>query len=118
MSFAFIFSLSAQPAAMMGFSEAGAKIQAALEAKFDSYLKADNIDEWMKYMSARPPHVGSPYDKKVVDFMAEKFAVAGVFHLQLSELAYQINGVATGASLANTFPPPFSPHLLYNKAHP
>lgn len=73
MSFAFIFSLSAQPAAMMGFSEAGAKTQAALEAKFDSYLKTNNLDEWMKYMSARPHHVGSPYDKKVVDFMAEKF---------------------------------------------
>ena len=73
MSFAFIISLSAQPAAMMGFSEDGAKTQADLEAKFDSYLKADNLDEWMKYMSARPHHVGSPYDKKVVDFMAEKF---------------------------------------------
>ncbi|WP_157472218.1 hypothetical protein [Neolewinella persica] len=24
-------------------------------------------------MPARPHHVGSPYDKKVVDFMAEKF---------------------------------------------
>jgi len=57
----------------MGFSKESAKAQRAAEAKFDGYIKAGNLDEWMKYMSARPHHVGSPYDKKVVDFMAEKF---------------------------------------------
>lgn len=65
--------LSAQSADLMGFTAENAAAQRAAEAKFDGYIKAGNLDEWMKYMSARPHHVGSPYDKKVVDFMAEKF---------------------------------------------
>lgn len=65
--------LAAQTPSIMGFSEAGAKTQKDLESRLDSYLKAENLDTWMKYMTARPHHVGSPYDKKVVDYMAEKF---------------------------------------------
>ncbi len=64
---------AAQSAGLLGFSPTAAEEQRALEAKFDGYLKAGNLDEWMKYLSAEPHHVGSPYDKKVVDFMAEKF---------------------------------------------
>ncbi|MEZ5040388.1 MAG: M28 family metallopeptidase [Saprospiraceae bacterium] len=67
----------AQQTAIMGFSEAAAQKQAALETKFDTYLKPDNLDQWMKYMTERPHHVGSPYDKKVVDFIAEKFRAWG-----------------------------------------
>ncbi|MEQ9437725.1 MAG: transferrin receptor-like dimerization domain-containing protein [Cyclobacteriaceae bacterium] len=63
----------AQSDAIMGFSKESAARQLSMEADFDELLKADNLDEWMKYMSARPHHVGSPYDKKVVDFIAEKF---------------------------------------------
>lgn len=65
--------VTAQTASIMGFSDEGAKAQKELESKLDSYLKAENLDTWMKYMTARPHHVGSPYDKKVVDYMAEKF---------------------------------------------
>lgn len=65
--------LMAQNSSIMGFSEAAAKQQKEREALLDSYLKAENLDEWMKYMTARPHHVGSPYDKAVVDYIAEKF---------------------------------------------
>ncbi|PHN03412.1 transferrin receptor-like dimerization domain-containing protein [Flavilitoribacter nigricans] len=65
--------LSAQKSSIMGFSAQAAEQQKALEAKLDSYLNAENLDEWMKYMTARPHHVGSPYDKAVVDYMADKF---------------------------------------------
>jgi len=58
---------------VMGFSEDNAKTQLQLEADYDKLLNANNLDEWMKYMTARPHHVGSPYDKKVVDFVAAKF---------------------------------------------
>lgn len=58
---------------IMGFSDEGSKTQLQLEADYDKLLKANNLDEWMKYLSARPHHVGSPYDKKVVDFVAAKF---------------------------------------------
>lgn len=65
--------LQAQTPSVMGFSDEAAKKQKELEAKFDTYLKSGNLDEWMKYMTARPHHVGSPYDKKVVDYIADKF---------------------------------------------
>ena len=58
---------------LMGFTEAGAKEQHAIEARLDASVTPANLDEWMKYMTAHPHHVGSPYDKKVVDYMAEKF---------------------------------------------
>jgi N-acetylated-alpha-linked acidic dipeptidase len=57
----------------MGFSATGSEVQRDLETRFDREVRAANLDEWMRYMSAEPHHVGSPYDKKVVDFMAEKF---------------------------------------------
>lgn len=65
-------NLSAQ-SSIMGFSEENSKSQLKLEENYDKLLNANNLDEWMKYMSARPHHVGSPYDKKVVDFIASKF---------------------------------------------
>ncbi|MCX8211872.1 MAG: M28 family peptidase [Lewinella sp.] len=66
-------NLSAQSKDLMGFTPISAAEQRATEAKFDGYINPSNLDEWMKYMSARPHHVGSPYGKKVVDFMADKF---------------------------------------------
>jgi len=65
-------NLTAQ-SSIMGFSEENSKSQLKLEENYDKLLNANNLDEWMKYMSARPHHVGSPYDKKVVDFIAAKF---------------------------------------------
>jgi N-acetylated-alpha-linked acidic dipeptidase len=58
---------------VMGFADDTAKAQLKLEADYDKLLNANNLDEWMKYMTAEPHHVGSPYDKKVVDFVATKF---------------------------------------------
>jgi len=67
------YSVMAQSSPLMGFSEEGAVHQLSIEADFDQLLNAENLDEWMKYMSARPHHVGSEYDKIVVDFIAAKF---------------------------------------------
>ena len=69
-----IFSLSNVAAqSLMGFSDESSQVQLQLEADYDKLLNANNLDEWMKYLSAEPHHVGSPYDKKVVDFVAAKF---------------------------------------------
>ena len=65
--------LTAQDGSLLGFTEASAEQERQMEAALDERVTPANLDEWMKYMSARPHHVGSPYDKKVVDFMAEKF---------------------------------------------
>ena len=58
---------------IMGFTDEASKSQIQLEEDYDKLLTATNLDEWMKYLTARPHHVGSPYDKKVVDFVAAKF---------------------------------------------
>ncbi len=61
----------AQPA-LSGFSEEASSSQISMEKDFDQMLDASNLDNWMRYLSARPHHLGSPYDKKVVEFVAEK----------------------------------------------
>jgi N-acetylated-alpha-linked acidic dipeptidase len=58
---------------LMGFSTENSAKQKALEAKFDSLLKADNLRQWMKKLSARPHHVGSAYGKQNAEFMLSLF---------------------------------------------
>lgn len=65
--------VNAQQKPIMGFTEENAKEQLEKEATFDALLNANNLDKWMKYMTAKPHHVGSPYDKKVVDYIANNF---------------------------------------------
>ncbi|HEY7216018.1 MAG TPA: M28 family metallopeptidase [Thermoanaerobaculia bacterium] len=66
-------SAPAGGASLLGFSDARAAEQRTLEARFDSYLKAANLREWMQRLSAHPHHVGSPYGKNNAEFMAELF---------------------------------------------
>ena len=65
-------SLTAQKT-ISGFDPEAAKKQSELEAKFDSYLKAENLDAWMKRLAARPHHVGSAYGKQNAEFMRDLF---------------------------------------------
>jgi N-acetylated-alpha-linked acidic dipeptidase len=58
---------------LMGFSSETAAKQKSLEASFDSLLKAENLRDWMKKLSARPHHVGSPYGKQNAEFMLSLF---------------------------------------------
>jgi N-acetylated-alpha-linked acidic dipeptidase len=59
--------------ALLGFTASGSEKQRALEAQFDQSLSADNLKTWMKRLSARPHHVGSPYDKDNAEFIAGLF---------------------------------------------
>ncbi len=59
--------------ALMGFSTENSAKQKSLEAKFDDSLKRENLREWLKRLSARPHHVGSPYDKENAEFIASLF---------------------------------------------
>ncbi len=58
---------------LLGFSDERARAQRALEQRFDSLLKADDLREWMRRLSARPHHLGSPYDKENADLLASLF---------------------------------------------
>ncbi len=66
-------AFSFQETAMLGFSRQSAADQAAREEKFDSFLRRDNLRDWMKRLSARPHHVGSPYGKENAEFIAAQF---------------------------------------------
>jgi N-acetylated-alpha-linked acidic dipeptidase len=69
---------------LLGFSNDHASQQRALEARFDSHLEAASLREWMKRLSARPHHVGSPYDKDNAEFMAGLFRSWG-FQTQIEQ---------------------------------
>lgn len=56
---------------LLGFKQT--QDQLALESKFDSYLKAENLRTWMEHLSARPHHTSSPYDKQNAEYMAGLF---------------------------------------------
>ena len=71
-----LFLAAAAPAPpappLLGFSEERAAQQRDLEARFDAQLKAEDLREWMRRLSARPHHVGSPYGKENAEFMADQ----------------------------------------------
>ena len=58
---------------IQGFSEEAAKNELALEEKYDSYLKASNLDAWMKRLTARPHHLGSAVGKEYAEWMRDQF---------------------------------------------
>jgi N-acetylated-alpha-linked acidic dipeptidase len=47
--------------------------QQQLESDFDSALKPQDLDTWMKHMSSKPHHVGSPWSKQNAEYAANKF---------------------------------------------
>ena len=67
-----IFAQSTSPV-LLGFTVESSLSQRAVEAKFDSFLKADNLRDWLKRLSARPHHLGSAFDKENAEFIAAQF---------------------------------------------
>lgn len=72
------FSTLAQSAstgnnAILGFLGERSGEQTAREAQFDAGLRAENLRDWMKRLSARPHHLGSPYNKENAEFIASLF---------------------------------------------
>lgn len=56
-----------------GFRPESAKQQLDLESRFDRALNRQNLQQWMKHMSAKPHHVGSPASKATAEFIAKQF---------------------------------------------
>lgn len=63
----------APPKAIGGFSPDAAKRELELEARFDQGLNRQNLQQWLKRMSSKPHHVGSPASKATAEFIAEQF---------------------------------------------
>src|SRR5437773_429800 len=58
---------------LLGFNPASVLQERELESRFDASLKKDNLRDWMKRMTAKPHHVGSPFGKEVAEFIASQF---------------------------------------------
>ena len=65
--------MSAGAQKLMGFTEARAAQQVNWEKQYDAQLNAANLDTWMKQLSARPHHIGSPGGKANAEYMANLF---------------------------------------------
>ena len=72
---------------LLGFDTATSMTQRNLEKKFDASLKAEEMDTWLKHMSAKPHHAGSIESKEVAEYIAEKFKSWG-YEVEIAE--YQI----------------------------
>ncbi len=68
---------SAQNKPLTGFSATASSKQVAAEKQFDSYLSAKNIDHYIKDLSARPHHVGSPGGEAVTQYILNHFKNCG-----------------------------------------
>jgi N-acetylated-alpha-linked acidic dipeptidase len=58
---------------LAGFSGDDSRSERQWEQKFRSSISTDNIGDYVKLLSARPHHVGSPYDKHDQEWLASKF---------------------------------------------
>ncbi len=66
-------ALGADATQLTGFSPAASNAQRDWEQKFRAIPSPDNLREYMKRLSARPHHVGSPYDKENAEWILSKF---------------------------------------------
>ena len=66
-------SLILSQSSIIGFGANKVTQQKNLEAEFDKMLLADNLDEWMKFMSAEPHYVGTAYGRKNAEWMVQQF---------------------------------------------
>jgi N-acetylated-alpha-linked acidic dipeptidase len=64
---------AAAPAAMLGYTAQTSSSERDLEKKFQDGVVAANVRENMRRLSARPHHVGSPYDKDNAEWMLGLF---------------------------------------------
>jgi N-acetylated-alpha-linked acidic dipeptidase len=71
---------------LLGFDRASAAAERALEARFDATLNPSDLRAWMKRLSARPHHLGSPYGKENAEFIAAQFRAWG-FDTQIEEFS-------------------------------
>lgn len=58
---------------LAGFSTEGSRAEQRWEQKFRSTIAPDDIRDYVKLLSARPHHVGSPYDKQNSEWIVSKF---------------------------------------------
>ena len=61
------------PSLLLGYDKQSAIGEQQLEQQFRAAVSPDNIRETMRHLSARPHHVGSPYDKENAEWILARF---------------------------------------------
>jgi N-acetylated-alpha-linked acidic dipeptidase len=69
---------AANPAALVGYSPSAGQSERDWEAKFRAIPDPANLREYMRRLSARPHHVGSPYDKDNAEWILAHFKEWGL----------------------------------------
>jgi N-acetylated-alpha-linked acidic dipeptidase len=67
-----------QPITLQGFSSGAARAEREWEGKFRALPDPAKMREYMQHLSARPHHVGSPYDRQNAEWMLSKFQEWGL----------------------------------------
>ncbi len=70
--------VSAEPPALQGFSPAGSRAERQWEDAFRALPSAARVKKNAERLSARPHHVGSPYDKDNAEWILARFREAGL----------------------------------------
>ncbi len=73
LSFVFPSTLFGEDASLAGYSPRASQSERDWEAKFRAIPDPANLREYMRRMSARPHHVGSPYDKDNAEWILARF---------------------------------------------
>jgi len=55
---------------VLGFDEASSDLQRAIESRLDESIDKNEMDQWLRRMSAKPHHVGSPASKENAEYIA------------------------------------------------
>ena len=55
---------------VLGFDEASSDLQRAIESRLDESIDKNEMDQWLRRMSAKPHHVGSAGSKENAEFIA------------------------------------------------
>src|ERR1041384_5515750 len=64
---------AAEQEVLQGFTRESSSAERQWESKFRAIPKSENQREYMRLLSARPHHVGSPYDKQNAEWILSKF---------------------------------------------
>ncbi len=71
-------ALGADETPLVGYSPRSSQAEREWEAKFRAIPDPANLKEYMRRLSARPHHVGSPYDKENAEWILARFKEWGL----------------------------------------
>jgi N-acetylated-alpha-linked acidic dipeptidase len=95
--------VGANQAALVGYSPRASQSEREWEAKFRAIPDPANLREYMRRLSARPHHVGSPYDKDNAEWILAHFKEWGLdAHIERFDVLFPTPKVRVVEMLAPT----------------